>query len=172
MATLKSPVSCRDHTRGAAYPKFEIIEYGDYQCPVCAAAEPLIQGLLTNFGLHISFTFRNFPLTTEHIYAFDAACAAEAAGKQGKYWEMHHLIFANQSRLNDDLLMEFAQQLGLDEVTFVTDSISQSVHAKIRKDFEEGAEGGVNGTPTFYIDGERFDGDVVDLFVLMSESFD
>jgi len=168
MALLKQPVSLEEHTLGAQHPKIRIIEYGDFQCPLSRAAEPVIQRLLHDFGQELSFSFRNYPLLNAHPYAFDAACAVEAAGKQGKYWEMHSAVLANQAYLSDELFMELSGKLNLNEVRFVTDSISTSVHAKINTDFRTGVESGVNETPTFFVNGKRFYGCAADLYVLVS----
>lgn len=127
---------------------------------------------MRDFGREVSYTFRNYPLTSLHPYAFDAACAVEAAGKQGKYWEMHDAVLANQGGLSDDLFMGLAEKLGLNECRFVTDCISKSVHCKINTDFHTGTESGVNGTPTFFVDGKRFNGCAADLYVLIAINLD
>ncbi|TWR26340.1 DsbA family protein [Mucilaginibacter pallidiroseus] len=168
MALLKQIVSREEHSLGAENPKIRIIEYGDFQCPLSRAAEPVIRGLLREFGQQISFTFRNYPLLNDHPYAFDAACAVEAAGKQGKYWEMHQAVMANQANLSDDLFMKLSENLGLNDIRFVTDSISKDVHYKINTDFRLGTESGLTTTPAFFIDGKRFYGCAADLYVLIS----
>jgi len=172
MALLKQPLSLNEHTLGAQDPRISIVEYGDFQCPLSRAAGPVIGGLLTEFGQEISFTFRNYPVLRAHPYAFDAACAVEAAGKQGKYWEMHNAVLANQSNLSDDLFMQLSEKLGLNEVRFVTDSISKSVHNKINTDFRTGTESGVNETPAFFVNGKRFYGCAADLYVFISIKLD
>lgn len=168
MALLKETISMDEHFLGADNPKIRIIQYGDFQCPLSRAARPVMLELLREYGQQVSFTFRNYPLLNLHPYAFDAACAVEAAGKQGKYWEMHHAVMGNQGKLNDDLFMELAEKLGLNDIKFVTDSISKDVHSKINMDFKLGTESGLTTTPGFFINGKQFHGCAADLYVLIS----
>jgi protein-disulfide isomerase len=167
---LKPGVSPSDHTRGARNPQLEIVEYGDFQCLYCGAAEPIVEEILEQFGTAVSVTFRNFPLRDTHPEAYHAALAAEAAAKQGKYWEMHDRIFAIQDTLNAQHLIQIASDLGLDMTRFRNDQQSPEVLQKIENDFESGARSGVNGTPTFFVDGIRFDGAATDLYVMISEN--
>jgi len=167
---LKPPVNGADHTRGAKTAQLEIVEFGDFQCPYCGAEEPIVEEIMEQFGEAISFTFRNFPLRDAHEYAFDAALAAEAAAKQGKYWEMHDLIYANQDVLNQPNLILFAEQLGLDIDVFQSDIKQPELSQKVEDDFESGARSGVNGTPSFFVNGTRFDGGAADLYGLIKES--
>lgn len=167
---LRPPVSEQDHTRGAANAQVQILEFGDYQCPHCGIAEPYVEKIYQDFGSVVSISFRNFPLADMHEYAMPAACAAEAASLQGKFWEMHDLIFANQGRLSARLFIEIADSLGLDIQKFETDMNSETVINKIKNDFESGAKSGVNGTPSFYINGQKFEGGGDDLYRLIAEN--
>ena len=157
-ATLTVPVSeDRDHTQGPPDAAVTLVEYGDYQCPYCGAADPIVKEVQARMGDRLRFAFRNFPLTTAHAHAEHAAEAAEAAAAQGKFWEMHDLLYENQQRLGDDDLHAYAEQLGLDVEAFDRD-LADHVHAdRVQEDFMSGVRSGVNGTPTFFINGARHD---------------
>src|SRR3974377_1140926 len=118
MATLSPPVSERDHVSGSPRAKLTLVEFGDYQCPFCGAAYPVVKQLQGDLGNTLRFVFRNFPLTQAHPYAMIAAEAAEAAALQGKFWEMHDLIYENQEALEPEILLTWAQRAGLDVETF------------------------------------------------------
>jgi protein-disulfide isomerase len=134
-----------------------LVEYGDYECPYCGAAYPIIKQVQERMGEKLRFVFRNFPITTSHPHAGQAAEAAEAAASQGSFWEMHDLLYENQRRLEDEHLRTYAEQLGLDLESFDRD-LAEHVHAaRVREDFMSGVRSGVNGTPTFYINGARHD---------------
>ena len=155
MSRLKIAVNSGDHQLGNVNAPITLVEYGDFQCPHCGRAHPLLKRLLKEKGSDLNLVFRNFPLTEIHQYANVAAAAAEAAGKQGKFWEMHDLIFENQSELNDELLMRLAQELKLNMKKFVDDTESEEVQNKIEMDFEGGISSGVNGTPSFFVNGTK-----------------
>ena len=157
-AVLTLPVSeDRDHTQGPADAPVTLVEYGDYECPYCGAAYPIIKQVQERMGEKLRFVFRNFPITTSHPHAEQAAEAAEAAASQGSFWEMHDLLYENQRRLEDEHLRTYAEQLGLDLESFDRD-LAEHVHAaRVREDFMSGVRSGVNGTPTFYINGARHD---------------
>jgi protein-disulfide isomerase len=157
-AVLTVPVDPdRDHTQGPADAAVTLVEYGDYECPYCGAAYPIVKEVQERMGERLLFVFRNFPITTSHPHAEQAAEAAEAAASQEKFWEMHDLLYENQRRLRDDDLRGYAEQLGLDLESFDRD-LAEHVHAaRVREDFMSGVRSGVNGTPTFYINGERHD---------------
>jgi len=155
MSTLKLAVNSADHQQGNDAASITLVEYGDFQCPHCRRAHPLIKRLLKERGSDLSFVFRNFPLQEIHPYAYASAMAAEAAGKQDKFWEMHDLIFENQDRLNIEYLLSLAQEIGLDMERFARDFKSEGLQNKIEKDFEGGIRSGVNGTPTFFINGTK-----------------
>lgn len=153
MSKLKLPINSSDHHLGNASAAITLVEYGDFECPHCKHAHTLIKQLLKEKGNDIYFVFRNFPLREVHPYAYAAAITAEAAGGQGKFWEMHGLIFQNQDRLNTNLLMSLAKGIGLNMKQFAKDSKSNEIQDKIEMDFESGVRSGVNGTPGFFING-------------------
>jgi protein-disulfide isomerase len=153
MSSLKPSVNAADHQQGNIHATITLVEYGDFQCPHCRIAHPFIQKLLKEKGKEIHFVFRNFPLREIHPYAMIAALAAEAAGKQGKYWEMHDLIFEHQQFLNAAYLLKLAERLKLDLVQFSKDAQSEETENKVETDFDSGIRSGVNGTPTFFLNG-------------------
>jgi protein-disulfide isomerase len=167
-ATLTIPVSeDRDHIQGPADAPVTLVEYGDYQCPYCGAAYPIIKEVQARSGDGLRFVFRNFPISTSHPRAEQAAEAAEAAATQGKFWEMHDLLYENQDRLGDDDLHANAEQLELDVDRFDRE-LGEHTHAeRVHEDFMSGVRSGVNGTPTFYVNGMRHDGPY-DLETLLS----
>jgi len=170
MSTLKPAVSEKDHTHGGQSASIEIVEFGDYECPHCGNAYPIVKEIEETFGDQIKFIFRNFPLQEAHPLAFPAALAAEAAAVQGKFWEMHDAIYENQYRLSEDIFAELAETIGLDLDKFKEDSESNEIQQKVEDDFESGIRSGVNGTPSFYVNGTKFDGGVMDLYEMLKES--
>jgi len=165
--SLKPAVSNTDHAQGNLNADLVIVEYGDYQCPYCGAAYPVLKELMRQFGSQIKFVFRNFPLSEMHEYARAAALAAEAAALQNKFWEMHDAIYENQQNLNEHLLLELVKELKLDIPQFKSDLESSALKAKVDEDFESGVVSGVNGTPSFYVNGKKFEGGAEDLFQLV-----
>jgi protein-disulfide isomerase len=167
-AVLTTPVSEeRDHIQGPADAPVTLVEYGDYQCPYCGAAHSVVQEVQARMGDRLRFVFRNFPLSTSHPRAEQAAEAAEAAAAQGRFWPMHDLIFENQKRLRDRDLREYAEQVGLDLERFDAE-LAEHVHAaRVHEDFMSGVRSGVNGTPTFFVNGARLD-DSYDLETLLA----
>jgi protein-disulfide isomerase len=157
-AALTVPVSeDRDHIQGPADAPATLLEYGDYECPYCGAAYPIVKEVQARMGQRLRFVFRNFPISTSHPHAEQAAEAAEAAATQGRFWEMHDLLYENQRRLGDQDLRGYAGTLGLDVETF-DEALAEHVHAaRVREDFMSGVRSGVNGTPAFYINGARHD---------------
>jgi protein-disulfide isomerase len=156
-ALLTVPVSGRDHVEGPADAAVTLVEYGDYECPYCGAAYPILKEIQARMGERLRFVFRNFPITTSHPHAERAAEAAEAAGAQGKFWPMHDLLYENQRRLLDQDLRAYGEQLELDLERFGRE-LAEHVHAeRVRGEFMGGVRSGVNGTPTFYVDGVRHD---------------
>jgi protein-disulfide isomerase len=155
---LTMPVSEeRDHIQGPVDAAVTLVEYGDYECPYCGAAYPIIKEVQQRMGARLRFVFRNFPITTSHPHAELAAEAAEAAAGQGRFWEMHDVLYENQKHLREPDLSGYAGTLGLDVATFDRE-LAEHVHAgRVREDFMSGVRSGVNGTPTFYIDGVRHD---------------
>ena len=167
-AVLTMPVDEeRDHIQGAADAAVTLVEYGDYECPYCGAAYPIVKELQARMGERLRFVFRNFPITTSHPHAEQAAEAAEAAAAQGRFWEMHDVLYENQKRLGDQDLRAYAEKVGVDVQSF-DQELAEHVHAaRVREDFMSGVRSGVNGTPTFYIDGARHD-DSYDLDTLLT----
>ena len=155
---LTAPVSASDHTQGGKNATVTLVEYGDYECSYCGQAYHIVKNAQAQMGDNLRFVFRNFPLSDMHPHAAQAAEVAEAANAQGKFWEMHDLLYENQQNLEDADLMGYAAKLGLDKAKFAAD-LEEKSDAKIQADFESGAESGVNGTPSFFINGVRFDGD-------------
>jgi len=155
---LKLPVSDRDHIQGPPSAKVTLVEYGDYQCPHCLQAYPIMIDIQEHLGDRMRLVFRNFPLTQIHPNAQHAAEAAEAAGAQGKFWEMHEYLFEHQSHLDDDALLRYAREIGLDVDRFQRDLENHTFASRVREDFQSGVRSGVNGTPTFFINGIRHDG--------------
>ena len=153
MSMLKLAVSAADHHLGNTNSDITLVEYGDFQCPYCRRAHPLVKRLLKERGNELQFVFRNFPLQEIHPHAYVAAVTAEAAGKQGKFWEVHDLIFENQDKLNTNYLLSLIDSMGLDLEQFAKDSNSEDLLKKIETDFEGGIRSGVNGTPTFFLNG-------------------
>ena len=168
--SLKPNVSQADHAQGNLEADLVIVEYGDYQCPYCGAAYPVLKELMKEFGSQIKFVFRNFPLSEMHQYARPAAIAAEATNLQGKFWEMHDAIYENQRDLNENLLMKLAEQLKLNIPQFEKDLKSTELADKVDSDFESGIMSGVNGTPSFFVNGKKFDGGAEDLLELVREN--
>ena len=153
MSALKLAVNSADHHLGNVNAAVTLVEYGDFECPYCGRAHPLVKRLLKERGNELHFVFRNFPLRTIHPHAYIAAISAEAAGKQGKFWEMHDLIFENQDKLSTNYLLSLAENINLDLAQFDKDSKSKEIQNKIETDFESGIRSGVNGTPTFFLNG-------------------
>jgi protein-disulfide isomerase len=158
-AKLTVPVGKRDHTQGPLTAPITLVEYGDYECPYCGAAYAVVKAIQKSLGKRLCFAFRNFPLTNMHPHAEHAAEAAEAAGAQDKFWEMHDCLYENQTALADTDLARYASQLGLDMPRF-TKEIERGAHTRrILEDFRNGIRSGVNGTPSFFINSVRYDGE-------------
>ena len=165
MSQLTKPVDDeKDHFEGQADAPIILVEYGDYQCPHCGAAYPVIKKIQETFATQIKFVFRNFPLSESHPMAFAAAVATEAAALQDKFWEMHDIIFENQRGLSNEALFRMAKQIGLDVEQFSNDIQKDALSDKVEADFESGIRSGVNGTPSFFVNGTKFDGGAEDLF--------
>ena len=155
---LVLPVAKRDHIQGPIDAPIALVEYDDYECPYCGEAYPIIKAVQERLSDRLCFAFRNFPLINSHPHAQHAAEAAEAAGAQGKFWEMHDLLFENQDALEDDDLAQYAATLGLDARRLIAEVLAGAHSARVREDFRSGARGGVNGTPTLFVNGVRYDG--------------
>ncbi len=152
----------RDHIEGPVKAALTLVEYGDYQCPYCGAAYPEVKKVQKELGSELRFVFRNFPLTNIHEHAMNAAETAEAASAQGKFGPMHDFLYEHQAKLGDpSVALAYAKKLGLDSQKFERE-ITQHVYQKrIKDDFMGGVRSGVNGTPTFYVNGVRHDGDAI-----------
>lgn len=158
MSKLSEPITSADHIAGNPQASVTLVEYGDYQCPYCGQAHPIVKQILARFGNDIRFVFRNFPLTEIHPHAFHAATAAEFANLHGKFWEMHDTIYENQQALKDSDLSAYGHRLGLDPVDLVEGLDDPNLEGRVQHDFMTGVRSGVNGTPSFFIDGVRHDG--------------
>jgi protein-disulfide isomerase len=158
MSPLTIPVAARDHSQGPPDAPVTLVEYGDYECPYCGMAYPVVKQLQKAMGRELRFVFRNFPIRESHPHAEHAAEAAEAAGAQGKFWEMHDTLYEHQRALDDASLVRHAERLGLDVARFTADLRQHAFAARVREDFLSGVRSGVNGTPTFFVNGERYEG--------------
>jgi protein-disulfide isomerase len=157
MTRLKVPVTASDHYQGNDNAPAVVVEYGDYECPYCGAAYPIVKRLQEHFGSRMGFVFRNFPLAEIHTHAENAAESAEFAAVNDRFWEMHDGLYENQDRLSESLLLELAEDLGL-SAPGLRDALSVKQYAqRVRRDFLGGVRSGVNGTPTFFINGQRHD---------------
>ncbi len=157
--TLQPAVGDKDHAAGPAGAPVTLVEYGDFECPFCGRAYPIVKEVQRRLGPDLRFVFRNFPLTKQHPQAQHAAEAAEAAGAQGAYWQMHDRLFERQFALDDEYLIEYAADLGLEADRLKAELEAGTYRARIKEDVLSGLKSGVNGTPTFFINGERHDGD-------------
>jgi protein-disulfide isomerase len=155
---LTPSVSDRDHIAGPDDAPVTLVEYGDYECPYCGMAHPVVKRAQKELGKQLRFVFRNFPLSEAHPHAQIAAQAAEAAGAQGKFWEMHDMIFEHQDALEVKDLLGYATSLGLDAEQIARDLEAGTYVKRVRDDFRSGVKSGVNGTPTFFVNGVRYDG--------------
>lgn len=155
---LTVPVSKHDHIRGRIDAPMTLVEYGDYECPYCSAACPLTEALIDTLGDDLCFTYRHFPMVTMHPHAGRAAEAAEAAGAQKRFWEMHAMLFQNQDALEDEDLVRYAASLQLSMKRFTEDLSTNAYAGKVRDNFRSGIQSGVNGTPSFFVNGVRYDG--------------
>lgn len=163
---LSLPVHENDHSIGPTDAAVTLVEYGDYQCPFCGRAHPIVLRLQRQFGQQMRFVFRNFPLSQIHPHALAAAEAAESvAARAGtdSFWRMHHALFEHQRESDDALddahLSLYAGDSGADPVQVRLDLESGAFEEKVKADFLSGIRSGVNGTPTFFINGRRFEGD-------------
>jgi len=161
-ATQTSPITSSDHTHGNPNAKVTLIEYGDFECPACGVYEPIVEQLYQQYQNQVLFVFRNFPLFQIHPYAMIGAQAAEAAGLQGQYWQMHDLLYKNQAEWTSDTTLSDsavvskyfdsdAQQLGLDVTKFNSDINSSAVQNKVQSDISLGNAAKIDHTPTFFI---------------------
>ena len=158
MTHLTIPVGTRDHIQGDEHASLTLVEYGDYECPYCGEAYPIVKAVQRHFGKKLRLVFRNFPLSQMHPHAELAAEAAESAEAEGKFWAMHDFLYEHQQALRPTDLISYATTIGLDAKRVVNE-LEQRVHMpRVREDFNSGVRSGVNGTPTFFINGARHDG--------------
>lgn len=170
MSRLTIPVNSSDHRTGPDSAPLSLVEYGDYECPYCGEAYPVLKAVQQAMGRELDFVFRNFPLTEMHPHAFRAAEFAEMAASVGKFWQAHDLLYENQNALRDADLLRYGQALGIDEKV-IKKAFDGSFDQKIRTDFSGGIHSGVNGTPTLFINGVRYDGprDAQSLITILRE---
>jgi len=152
-ADLAIPVQASDHVIGAAHAPVTVVEYGDFECPNCKQAAPAVKLLLERFANRVQVAFREFPLEEVHPHALAAAEAAECAGGQGKFWEMHDLLFANQEHLKLNQLHGYAGRLQLDMARFTAEMDDHVYLQRIREHMEGARRSGVRGTPAFFVNG-------------------
>lgn len=157
MSKLSTPVGADDHIQGDPAAACILVEYGDYQCPSCGQAYPIVKRLQKHFGKRLAFVFRNFPLSQIHPWAEPSAEAAEFAAVHGKFWEMHDLLYENQQNLGESLLLELADTLDLSSAQLLTAVAEHRYQDRVKTDFRGGVRSGVNGTPTFFINRVRHD---------------
>lgn len=171
MSRLAIPVTAQDHVQGASDAVVTLVEYGDYQCPYCGETYPVIKAVQEQMGPALRFVFRNFPLQEMHPHALRAAQFAEAAASAGKFWPAHDLLYEHQDALSDSDLLAYGHRIGLDLVELAP-AFGGLFDPKIRADFIGGVRSGVNGTPTLFINGRRYDGerDVASLLQALAQA--
>ncbi len=157
-AKLSRPVDESDHILGPQGAPVTLVEYGDLECPYCRQVNPVIEQLRRRLGGRVRYVFRHFPIRTSHPHAQLAAEAAEAAGAQGKFWEMQEYLLEHQGALDETHLIQYAAELSLDVERFRQELNDHVYSERVREDFLGGVRSGVNGTPTFFINGQRYDG--------------
>lgn len=160
MCILTQPIHRQDHLWGPPNAAVTLVQYGDYQCPHCGAIYPLVLELLEQMGERLCFVFRHFPQSDVHPEAQHAAEAAEAAANQGKFWPMHHRLFTRQHALGNGYLVDYAVDLGLDVPQFLREVTGDHHVSRVEADLASGRASGVVGTPTFFINGQRYRGAV------------
>lgn len=157
-ARLSIPVSDDDHARGSSDAPITLVEYGDYECPYCGEAVPIVEEIRRALGPSLRFVFRNLPLAEVHPHAEHAAEMAEAVGLQGEFWAMHDLLYEHQRALSDADLLGYAEQVGAELERLKRDLAGGVPRQRVERDFEGAIRSGANGTPTFYVNGARYDG--------------
>jgi protein-disulfide isomerase len=159
---LALPVGPDEHVRGQADAPITLVEYGDYEDPECAFAHLILQQVLEDVGDHVRFVFRHFPTAQQHPHALAAAEAAESVAQRGgedAFWAMHALLYQNQDALQHDDLIEYAAAVGVDPIAVADDLASGAMRDRVRRDIDSGRRSRVSATPTFFVNGRRFDGD-------------
>jgi len=158
MKKLTLPINNQDHIKGPRNAPVQVVAYGDYQCSYCGGASLVVNAIQRSFSGQIAFVFRHFPLSNLHLFAEKAAIAAEAAGRQGKFWFMHNMIFQYQKLLNSKTLLVFAEELELNIRAFKMDITDRALSERVAADLESGTQSGVNRTPSFFINGNKYSG--------------
>jgi protein-disulfide isomerase len=156
--SLAIPVNEHDHVLGPPDAPVTLVEYGDFECPYCRAAHYVVKNVLATLRDDMRFVFRHMPLTQIHPMAELAAEASEAAGAQGQFWQMHDALYENQPDLSPELITALAEGLGLDMERFTEDLLTHRFRDKVKQDFMGAVRSGAAGTPTFFINGERYEG--------------
>ena len=167
-STENVTISTTDHVRGAKQGKVTLVEFGDFQCPACGAYEPIVRQVLADNKDSLTVVFRHFPLYQLHRNALLAAKASEAAAVQGKFWEMHDILYDKQEEWGEalnarDFITSYATTIGLDTVKFSKDIDTQAIEDKILAEYKEGTNLGIQGTPTFFLNGKKVDPNPRDL---------
>jgi len=158
MSGLVLPVGPRDHIQGPPDAPVTLVEYGDFECPHCGRAYPIVKEIQRSMGEDLRFVYRHFPLTRIHQHAEHAAVMAEVAAQHGKFWPLHDRLFEHQEALEDDELVAHVESLGIDPAWAAAALAQGRFEPRVREDFSSGVRSGVNGTPTFFINGRRYDG--------------
>ena len=158
MTKLLIAVHPEDHLQGDPAAPCTLVEYGDYECPSCGLAYPMVKKLQRHFGKRLALVFRNFPLTQIHPWAEPAAEVAEFAARYDKFWQMHDQLFENQSNLSNALFLELAENLDLSPTELQAAVAGRIYREQVRQEVSGGIRSGVNGTPTFFINGQRHNG--------------
>jgi protein-disulfide isomerase len=156
---LTDPLDARDHVQGPGDAPLEVVQYGDYECPYCTRAHPVIREMRDELGDRMRFGYRHFPLYRQHPHAQNAAEAAEAAAAQGRFWAMHRQLYDNRSALDRMHLVQHAENLNLDTERFEREIDEEAHRERILADYESGRASGVEGTPALFVNGRRYDGD-------------
>jgi protein-disulfide isomerase len=172
MPHLTVPVSERDHVQGPAHAAVTLVEYGDFECPHCGRAHSVLEELREERGDEFRLVYRHFPLTQAHPFAEIAAEASEAAGTQGRFWEMHDMLFTHQQALDSPHLVRYAAEIGANATLVAEALAARTFRNRVAEDFMSGVRSGVNGTPTFFLQGVRYDGlvDVESLSAAIKEA--
>ena len=155
---LTQPVSESDHVAGPDDAPITLVEYGDFECPFCGMAYPIVKAAQRKLGPRLRLVYRHFPLKQSHPHALHAAEASESAATQGRFWEMHGVLFENQHALEDADLVRYAKAIGIDADRVAAELEAGTWTRRVRDDFRNGVKSGVNGTPTFFVNGDRYDG--------------
>ena len=170
MSALIPPASSRDHVRGPSRAQITVVEYGDFECPHCGTAYWIVKEIERRLPREVRVVYRHFPLSKIHPHAEHAAEIAEAAAQHGKFWPMHDMLFEHQDALDDESLLAYAEVLGIDPAWAAAALTEGRFHRRVRDDFASGVRSGVNGTPTFFVNDERFNGSAEELLATLMQA--